>query len=165
MKLDLMKQSQQKRVKYEWRFKQGFNRWRPYPHELNVKIESAYRAELERYHFTMNRYEYEIQFHFLRAVNLETKEYHEIARIENSSKNRTHSMFDQSSSPLVTHNNLNFYAAPKRKKQQIRSATVDLTKDKNGDFDSLIKQQQKAMKYFNKKHSRANSLRHSVGGG
>ena len=83
---------------------------------------------------------------------------------QNSTKHRTQSMFEQPSSPLVNEHNLNFYAQHNRKKQQVRSATVDLTsKDKNPDFDSLIKQQQKAMTYFNKKHSRANSLRHSVG--
>ena len=79
MKLDIIKQSQ-KRVKYEWRYKEGFNRWRPFSYELNAQIENAFRADLERYRFTMNRYEYEIQFHFLRALNLETKEYHEISR-------------------------------------------------------------------------------------
>ncbi len=46
-----------------------------YPNNLNSKIENAFRAELDRYTFNMNNgQQYEIQFNYLRMINLNTND-------------------------------------------------------------------------------------------
>ena len=54
--------------RFEWRYKERVNVWRAYPMDIALRIENAFRAELDRYQFAMNGQQYELQFNFLRFV-------------------------------------------------------------------------------------------------
>eukprot|EP01083_Nonionella_stella_P117002 348141_1 len=169
----------EKKPKYEWRYKQGFNVWKVYPNDINIQIEKAFRAEVDHFQFSINNQQYEIQFNFLRQVNLGTNDVNEIARIDHTAHaKRSQTMFSKSGpnpkmkvghEPAKSFNPMEIEPVNRQKSgHNKRSATLDITQNKHNanvqaalgggqDFEALVKQQQKAMKYFKVKHSKKNS--------
>eukprot|EP01084_Bolivina_argentea_P268047 455181_1 len=169
----------EKKPKYEWRYKQGFNVWKVYPNDINIQIEKAFRAEVDHFQFSINNQQYEIQFNFLRQVNLGTNDVNEIARIDHTAHaKRSQTMFSKSGpnpkmkvghEPAKSFNPMEIEPVNRQKSgHNKRSATLDITQNKQNanvqaalgggqDFEALVKQQQKAMKYFKVKHSKKNS--------